>query len=284
MQITTVVLALPLLASGALHSHAKAHKRAHALVARDVKLEVVTITEIVTVTVDGDATSTSTAPIALVSLSSAPAVVLISFLSRPPTNLSQPTSSAVAKPALSSKTAEDKGVSPYPTLVPVAGSAMIKNSCGYPVYVWSDGDPSCEGPAAKGKLVEANGTHIEFIRKCSTGGISLKVSKNNSAAKPMQFEYAVWESDKHRVSYDISYLNCMKNENGEKDLSECAGHDGGIQAAGGSDCDTHYCLANKWCDVQAYVVAEFGYQDGAPVPSCEKEKGIAFELCASNRV
>jgi hypothetical protein len=35
--------------------------------------------------------------------------------------------------------------------------------------------------------------------------------------KPMQFEYAVWD-DKRTVSYDISYLDCMKNENGEQDL------------------------------------------------------------------
>jgi hypothetical protein len=156
---------------------------------------------------------------------------------------------------------------------------MVKNSCDYPVYIWSDGNPSCEGPVAKGKLIEANGTHIEILRKCPSGGVSLKVSKTESAAKPVQFEYSLW-LEQSVIFYDISYLDCMSNEDGEKDLRECAGHDGGIQAVGGGDCKGFHCPANEWCDVNAYVVAEFGYQDGAPVGGCSVEKGIAFELCA----
>jgi hypothetical protein len=34
----------------------------------------------------------------------------------------------------------------------------------------------------------------------------------------MQFEYTVW-NDKRTVSYDISYLDCIKNNNGEQNLS-----------------------------------------------------------------
>jgi hypothetical protein len=75
----------------------------------------------------------------------------------------------------------------------------------------------------------------------------------------------------------------MKNYNGEQDLSACAGHDAGIQAIGGGDCKDFYCHANKWCAVHAYVIPEFGYQDGAPVGGCAPQEGIAFELCAGNR-
>jgi hypothetical protein len=160
---------------------------------------------------------------------------------------------------------------------------MIQNSCNYPVYIWSGGDPSCEGPAAEAKLVEANGTHVETMRTCPQGGVSLKVSKTKSAAKPMQFEYAIW-ADHKTVSYDISYLDCMNNDHGEKDLSDCAGHDGGIQAVGGGDCKKFQCPAGKWCEVSAYVVPEFGYQPNAPVGGCTVDKGIAFELCAEARV
>jgi hypothetical protein len=52
---------------------------------------------------------------------------------------------------------------------------------------------------------------------------------------------------------DISYLDCIKNENCESYLSACAGHDSGVQAVGGGDCKDFYCCANEWCAVHAYV-------------------------------
>jgi hypothetical protein len=33
--------------------------------------------------------------------------------------------------------------------------------------------------------------------------VSLKVSKTQNAAKPMQFEYAIWQDGSENVSYDI---------------------------------------------------------------------------------
>jgi hypothetical protein len=57
----------------------------------------------------------------------------------------------------------------------------------------------------------------EPILQCKDGGIVLKIAKAKDMVKPMQFKYAVWD-DKRTVSYDISYLDCMKNENGEQDL------------------------------------------------------------------
>lgn len=75
----------------------------------------------------------------------------------------------------------------------------------------------------------------------------------------------------------------MKNSNGEQDLSECAGHDGGIQAVGGGNCNSYHCIANEWCDTMAYVVEEYGYKPGAPVGACPPDQGIAFELCAGLR-
>jgi len=133
-------------------------------------------------------------------------------------------------------------------------------------------------------LIAPNSTYTEGLRICKDGGISLKVSKTESAQKPIQFEYSVWATDNKTVSYDISYLDCMNNKNGEKDLSNCAGHEGGIQAVAGmpgdATCPDYQCAAGEWCDVQAYVVAEFDYKPGAPVGSCDVDKGIAFELCA----
>ena len=165
--------------------------------------------------------------------------------------------------------------------MPVANSASVKNSCDYPVYIKSEGHISCE-PGVESELIAAYSTYTEKLRNCETGGVSLKISKSQDMHNPMQFEYSVWP-DKRVVSYDISYLNCMNNKI-DQDLSACAGHEGGIQARAGDDsCPDYYCMANEWCDQQAYVVAEFDYKPGAPVGACAVEKGIAFELCAGNR-
>jgi hypothetical protein len=166
------------------------------------------------------------------------------------------------------------------TLQPIANSALVKNSCVYPVYLSSIGPVSCDGTPTQGKRIEPSETYVETLRKCPQGGISLKISRTADGLKPMQFEYAVWQDNSTKVSYDISYLDCMKNNSGEKDLSDCAGHDGGIQAMGGGEYAPSYkCPANLWCDKEAYVVAEFGYKHGAPVGTCQVKEGIAFELC-----
>jgi hypothetical protein len=174
---------------------------------------------------------------------------------------------------------------PYKLVVPVAGSASVVNSCDYPVYILSAGNPSCD-PGQERQLIAAKSTYTEKMRKCAEGGISLKVAKADNMLQPMQFEYTV-SSKENALYYDISYLDCMKNANGEQDLSACAGHDGGTQAAGGASndpaCNDYHCLANEWCDKQAYVVPEFGYLPDAPVGRCDVDKGIAFELCAGNR-
>jgi hypothetical protein len=285
MRVGPFVLSLPLLVAGLHHNHGNAHSGAHGVDRRAIKVETVTVTEIeaVTITFDGG-TSSATSPSASATDFAVSTVLyykMVTYFGLQ-TNCSQPTWAEAQQSAGLSKDTAGRDGNPYPTLVAVANSAMVKNSCGYDVYIWSDGQETCEGPAAKGKLLEANGTYVEKLRECAEGGISLKISKNNSAAHPMQFEYTVWPDHK-TVSYDISYLDCMSKKDGEKDLGECAGHEGGIQAVGGSDCPDYHCLAGQWCDKNAYVVAEFGYLPGAPVGGCTVDKGIAFELCAATR-
>jgi hypothetical protein len=275
---------LLILVTGFQHHHGKAHAGAHGVDRRAVKVETVTVTEIeaVTITVNADVLTASSSSVSAVTFTNGHVYCLKANILRQ-TDCFQPASAESQYSAKPTELVTEQGGNPFPTLVAVANSAILKNSCEYPVYLWSAGHESCEGPAAEGKLLAANSTHIEKLRECAQGGISLKVSKNNSAAQPMQFEYTVWP-DHQMVSYDISYLNCMRNTDGEKDLSDCAGHDGGIQAVGGSDCPDYHCLAGQWCDKNAYVVAEFGYLPGAPVGGCTKEKGIAFELCAGVHV
>jgi hypothetical protein len=261
----TIAFQLPLFAAASIHRHAHNHAEVHR---RALEVHVVTETVYTTVTVyPSSAAAASSSSSSSVLIGTALPHKEISSVTTPVASLSTP---PVASPSAT-----------YKVLDTEPENAIIKNSCGYDVYVWSVGDSSCSS-GAKGQLVSANSTYREPIHKCKNGGIAVKICKAKDMVKPVQFEYAVWD-DKKTVSYDISYLDCMKNENGEQDLSACAGHDGGIQAAGGADCPTYQCVAKEWCPLKAYVVAEFGYQPGAPVGACTVEKGVAFELCASNR-
>jgi hypothetical protein len=181
---------------------------------------------------------------------------------------------------------------PFAALVAEPNKAIILNSCDYDVYISSMGDQSC-GPdtTANSRLLPANSTYREPIRTCYKSGVSLKVARTKHLTRPMQFEYAVWD-DKKTVSYDISYLDCMvvglsdgrSDGSGSKDFSGCVGHEKGIQAAAGQYCPVFQCLAGVECAQHAYTVPEFGYLPGAPVGAYDVEKGIAFEVCAENRV
>jgi hypothetical protein len=262
-----IALQLPLFAVASTHRHAHNHAEAHRR-ALTTEVHVVTETVYTTVTVKSSSAAATV-------LSSSSSILVGTALphkvvSSVATSVASPSTPPVASPSAT-----------YKVLDTEPENAIIKNSCGYDVYVWSVGDSSCSS-GTNGQLLSANSTYREPIHKCKNGGIALKVCKTKDMVKPVQFEYAVWD-DKKTVSYDISYLDCMKNNNGEQDLSACAGHDGGIQAAGGTDCPTYQCVAKEWCALKAYVVAEFGYQPGAPVGACTIEKGVAFELCASNR-
>jgi hypothetical protein len=280
-------LTLALLAQATMHGH---HDRVHEFKRRAVETEMVTVTEIETVIVTVEqksvsVISTSTAAISLTTYTSSSAVIPTFKSFRPHTNPSQPVSpvSSDVSAAATEPIKLANTTTGFNDLNLVSGMAMIRNSCPYPVYIWSESHPSRPSPAAKGALLPAMGLHTETMRACPEGGVSLKISKDNTLTAPMQFEYTVW-TDHVTVSYDISYLNCMKNGNGEKDLSGCAGHDGGIQAVGGGSCKHFACPANQWCDHNAYVVAEYGYLPNAPVGGCTVDKGIAFELCAGVKV
>ncbi|KAE8853186.1 hypothetical protein PTNB73_02495 [Pyrenophora teres f. teres] len=274
--IAAIGVALPLLAAGVRVGHDHGHGHAHAELHRRVLVTtVVEVTETVytTVTVDPVGLSSST--------SSASATLEGSMTVELP---EKGASTAVSTPTSSSTiTQEPSGTegSTYPSLIPEPNSAIVVNSCLHDIYVSSIGDKSC-GPGTNCQLVPSNTTYREAIRVCDKSGISLKVSKTEDMTKPMQFEYTVWD-DKKTVSYDISYLDCMAEKDGQKDMTGCVGYETGIQAKSGADCPTYKCVGNVVCAKQAYVVAEFDYQPGAPVGACNVNSGVAFELCAESR-
>ncbi|KAF1834729.1 hypothetical protein BDW02DRAFT_325716 [Decorospora gaudefroyi] len=275
---TVAVIALPLLAAGARHGHNHAEAHRDGAHRRALITEVIVVTETIFETLILESSSTSSAnppcyPSAILSVSSS---LPLTNSTKVPEEDAPPVASPTTSPPKDNTDGKN-----FSILIPEAYTALVKNSCDYDVYITSSGDDSC-GPGVDCQLVPANTTYTEKIRICDRSGISLKVAMTEAMTDVMQFEYTVWD-DQKTVSYDISYLDCMKNGNGEQDLSACAGHDGGIQAAAGADCPTYQCVANEWCAQQAYVVAEFDYKPGAPVGACGIEKGIAFELCAGNR-
>lgn len=277
--VAAIVMALPLLIAGARvgqgHAHGIAHSELHRrVVVTDVV--VVTTTLITTVTVEPSSSSSS----AIISATDS-----ASFTVEHPGKDTPATVSTSAPPTIApiQEPSNNKGSS-YPSLIPEPSSATVINSCVYDIYVSSVGDKSCRpGPGSTCQLIASNTTYREAIRVCDKSGISLKVSKTKDMTKPMQFEYTVWE-DKKTVSYDISYLDCMTEKDGQKDMTGCVGYETGIQAASGTDCPAYKCVGNVVCTKEAYVVAEFGYQPGAPVGACTVNQGVAFELCAENRM
>ncbi|EOA87315.1 hypothetical protein ACJQWK_10377 [Exserohilum turcicum] len=264
MRATLATLtALPLLTAslhlGAVHPHV--HGELHR---RVIATEVVVVTKTVYTTVTQDSPS-STAASTSVNISESSASVTMAL----------PTSSSAA-------TLKPPGDTSYTALPLSPNHALIVNSCDYDVFVSSIGDESC-GPSTLAQRIPANTTYTERIRICYKSGVSLKVARTAALEHPMQFEYTVWD-DKKTVSYDISYLDCMVQEDGgAKTFDKCVGHEKGIQAVAGSDCPVFQCEAGVECAQQAYTIPEFGYLPGAPVGACNVEQGIAFELCAENR-
>jgi hypothetical protein len=278
---TLIALALPLLAAGAhlgrrhIHDHEKVHRRA-------IETNVVMVTETIFKTVTVESTSSSA--------DSSSCVAIVASATPSPSitvNVPEKDASDVASAPTSSSTVPSEMPSSsgnlYAALDSVPHKAIIVNSCEYDVYVSSIGDESCDnGPGSVCVVITANTTYTEAIRTCYKSGISLKVAKTKSMAKPMQFEYTVWD-DQIQVSYDISYLDCMKKtDQAETDFNDCVGHEKGIQAAA-KDGPVFECAANEPCAQHAYIEPEFGYLPGAPVGASTIDKGVAFEICAENR-
>lgn len=206
------LLSLPLLAAGARHGHHHAHSRAHVARSQAVgncptDMVTVTKTAYVTVTVPVAPGVSSAAPssssVVQVTSSASPAP---STHPAPSTPAQPPASSTVPQPPAKDKPADNSGTT-FNALQAIGNTAIVKNSCTYPVYIWSAGHASCDGVQVQGQLIEPKGTYTETLRRCKDGGMSLKISKTQSAARPLQFEYAIWQDGSENVSYDIVRTN-----------------------------------------------------------------------------
>ena len=128
-----------------------------------------------------------------------------------------------------------------PTL---AGSAIVKNTCSTPVYLWSVGD----GPGAMHTIPPGGSFSEPFRAKGNGGGISLKVSRSTTMYPHEQIEYTV---SGDRVFYDLSFIDGrpFKNINLAPDRA-CPK----IKGAGDVYFQPKDDWATKACTIQANIV------------------------------
>lgn len=83
------------------------------------------------------------------------------------------------------------------------GSAIIQNHCEHEVYLWSIADSAEE----KRTKLEAGGTYSEKYRvNDNGGGVSIKISDEDSQDKVTQFEYTL-SGGEPKVYYDLSNID-----------------------------------------------------------------------------
>jgi hypothetical protein len=90
--------------------------------------------------------------------------------------------------------------------VSAQGSAIIVNHCPFDTYVWPvDAERDPQSPTT----IPSGGSYSEVYHTPSTGGVSLKVSNQNTMTSITQFEYTLADE----IFYDGSNINC--------DTSDC---------------------------------------------------------------
>ncbi|KAI9042058.1 putative BYS1 domain protein [Aspergillus affinis] len=89
----------------------------------------------------------------------------------------------------------------FTPLVSAVGSAVVKNNCKYPVYLWSVG-----GSVGPKKTIQPGASYSEkFHHDATSGGVTLKITKANDGiynGSP-QLSYA-YTLDGNQLWYDLS--------------------------------------------------------------------------------
>lgn len=140
------------------------------------------------------------------------------------------------------------------------GKAYIHNLCDFDVHLWSvDADGSSD-PI----VVKAGESYNEAIRRPSIGGVSFKLSNDDSCADPItQLEYTITDM----LWYDISNVNC----NG----TECPFCEYGMYMESGRDCPTRSCAPGAAPCPGAYTL----YNDDWNSLACGLANDLTLYLC-----
>ncbi|KAF2805816.1 uncharacterized protein BDZ99DRAFT_99098 [Mytilinidion resinicola] len=148
------------------------------------------------------------------------------------------------------------------------GAAYVYNKCSAPVNLWSvsaDG----QGPMV---TINAGGVYSEAYKTPSVGGVSLKLTFNDTCAgTPIsQLEYTK-DPSMGLVFGDMSNVNCGTSECPFKST-------GWYLDMGSASCPTRSCAPNAASCTGAYIA----YNDDVNTISCAITSDIHLYLCTDN--
>lgn len=133
------------------------------------------------------------------------------------------------------------------------GQAVVENKCDFPVYLWSVSD----SVGSMETLDSNSGNYSETYRtNADGGGISLKISRDQSQSEVTQFEYTL----NNDLWYDISNINGYPFEKyGLTLIPTGANCPNVLCAAGVSQCHDAYNVptddhATSMCDIESDTV------------------------------
>lgn len=158
-------------------------------------------------------------------------------------------------------------ISALAALAPVAladPQAYIKNNCPYDVYLWA---VDIVRKPTTPLVIKAGGSYSEPYHQLSSGGVSLKLSKDQSCQTPTQFEYTVAGGF---IWYDGSNVDCRG--------SACPFYADGIYLeASDPSCPTRTCKPNQDC-TGFYI----NFNDDINTLSCNPKASVSMYLCSQS--
>ncbi|OJD15632.1 hypothetical protein AJ78_04124 [Emergomyces pasteurianus Ep9510] len=139
----------------------------------------------------------------------------------------------------------------------LAGTAMVKNNCDCPVYLWSVANA---GNVPRHEIKPGETFSEKYRSNPNGGGISLKISKTYSDAVITQFEYTLAGP---KVFYDISNINGYPFE------------DKGVSLTSSSGCPEVHCPAGvKRCK------GAYNNPDDIATHACSSSSDLSMTLCS----
>jgi len=153
------------------------------------------------------------------------------------------------------------------SMASATGTAYIKNYCSVAVNLWPvDALRNPSGPTS----IPAGATYSEPYHVLTSGGVSLKLSKNSTLAAGegiTQFEYTLLGGF---IWYDGSNVNC--------DVTNCPFYSDGVYMdTSDPSCPTRTCLPNQKCT--GFYNA---FNDDVNSLACGPSADITMYLCATS--
>jgi len=156
------------------------------------------------------------------------------------------------------------------TSVNALGNAIVNNNCNFPVYLWPiDAQRNPSDPT----IIAPGGSYSEPYHTPSSGGVSLKLSRQNNKGGPVtQFEYTVQSYAANPfLWYDGSHVDCVDDA--------CPFWDYGINLkASDASCPTRDCAVGKVCS-GFYTL----WNDDINTLSCGDEANVIMTVCSVNQ-